>query len=102
MVLGNAQEIRAHAQAMKEMASQDATHPHSAGTAITVPPGQTREWVVTFPQATELQMACLIPGHYEAGMHGKLSVLPSDARVDTPLERAPSAKGEHPHGAHAH
>lgn len=36
-----------------------------------VEPGKTAEIVWTFSKATELQFACNIPGHYEAGMVGE-------------------------------
>jgi uncharacterized cupredoxin-like copper-binding protein len=37
--------------------------------------GETGEVTVTFPTDTTLytDVACLIPGHYEAGMHAELS-----------------------------
>ena len=76
MVLGSPQEIAAHAQAMKQAASAggQAQHAHGTGVEITLGAGQKAEWVVSFPQATVLEMACLIPGHYEAGMKGKVQV----------------------------
>jgi uncharacterized cupredoxin-like copper-binding protein len=82
MVLGSDEAIRAHAQAMKQAAAQgnaptnghDNTHSHGTGAAIAVAAGQTGELVVTFPQAATLQMACLIPGHFEAGMIGRIVV----------------------------
>jgi hypothetical protein len=39
-----------------------------------VKPGETKEWVIRFDQAQTLQMACLIPGHFEAGMKGQVIV----------------------------
>jgi uncharacterized cupredoxin-like copper-binding protein len=97
MVLGNHAAIRAHAEAMKQAAAQgnaptnahDSAHSHGTGAAITVAAGQTGELVVTFPQATTLQMACLIPGHYEAGMRGTVTV-------------GAAAAPRHDHGAHKH
>ena len=95
MVLGSDEDIRAHAEAMKQGAGHEAGHSHGTGAAISVAAGQTGELVVTFPKATRLQMACLIPGHYEAGMRGTLQVL----ATKTPPNK-PSA--EHDHGAHKH
>lgn len=99
MVLGSDEDIRAHVEAMKQAAAKGSSHgsdhPHGTGAAISVAAGQTGELVVTFAQATRLQMACLIPGHYEAGMRGTLQVL----ATKTPPNK-PSA--EHDHGAHKH
>ena len=72
MVLGDAAQIQAHAKAMKSTASH--AHSHDQGTALSVPAGQKREWVVKFGQAGRLQVACLVPGHYEAGMRGTIDV----------------------------
>jgi uncharacterized cupredoxin-like copper-binding protein len=99
MVLGSDQDIRAHAEAMKQAAAKGTAHEedhhHGTGAAISVAAGQTGELVVTFAQATRLQMACLIPGHYEAGMRGTLQVL---AQPTSPNK--PSAK--HDHSTHKH
>jgi hypothetical protein len=51
---------------------------------------------VTFPQASTLQMACLIPGHYEAGMRGKVLVLMAAAGAASP------PKDAHDHSKHRH
>jgi uncharacterized cupredoxin-like copper-binding protein len=102
MVLGEPQEIAAHAQAMKaaESSGQDSHHSHGTGMAITVGAGQTGELVVSFPSAMTLQMACLIPGHYEAGMRGTLKVLPAGAAtLQTPSAQPAKA---HDHSNHQH
>jgi uncharacterized cupredoxin-like copper-binding protein len=39
-----------------------------------VPAGKTGEIVWTFNRAGEFDFACLIPGHYQAGMVGKVRV----------------------------
>ena len=76
MVLGSDADIREHAQAMQQGQAHHDGHSHGTGAAITVPAGQKGELVVRFDQATTLQMACLIPGHYEAGMRGTITVKP--------------------------
>ena len=82
MVLGNEAAIAEHAQAMRQGQGHEAGHAHGTGAAITVAAGQTGEMVVHFAQATTLQMACLIPGHYEAGMRGTVKVQAPQARQD--------------------
>ncbi len=92
MVLGSDENIRLHAEAMKQAAAKGSAqredHHHGTGAAISVAAGQTGELVVTFAQATLLQMACLVPGHYEAGMRGTLEVK--------------ATKADHDHSAHKH
>jgi uncharacterized cupredoxin-like copper-binding protein len=99
MVLGSDEEIRLHAQAMQQGAGHEAGHSHGSGAAITVEPGQKGEVVVRFAQAQKLQMACLIPGHYEAGMRGTVNVVSASALVST---AAPTAPASHDHSAHKH
>jgi uncharacterized cupredoxin-like copper-binding protein len=74
MVLGSDADIRAHAQAMQQGTGHGEGHSHGTGAAITVAAGKTGEMVVKFDQASTLQMACLVPGHYEAGMRGTVNV----------------------------
>jgi len=96
MVLGSDEEIREHAQAMQQGTGHNDGHSHDSGAAITVPAGHKGELVVKFDQAATLQMACLIPGHYEAGMRGTLRV--SDAAAPAPVSKA----GDHDHSTHKH
>ncbi len=93
LVLGTDEDIREHAEAMKK--GTDHSHSHAGGAAISLAPGRSGELVVTFPKAGTVQMACLIPGHYEAGMRGRVQV--SDAV--TPAK--PASKG-HDHSTHKH
>ncbi len=70
MVLGTTAELKEHAELMKrfpEMEHADANMAHVA-------PGASGDIVWQFTQAGEYQFACLIPGHYEAGMVGKVVV----------------------------
>ena len=71
LVIGSENTIREHARAMK----QGGAHSHTrSGAAISVAPGKTGELVVTLREPAVLQMACLVPGHYEAGKRGTLTV----------------------------
>ena len=45
---------------------------HDDPNSVLVAPGETKELVWKFASATELEFACNIPGHYEAGMVGKV------------------------------
>lgn len=45
---------------------------HDDPNAVLLPPGGTGEIVWTFPNATDLEFACNLPGHSDAGMTGKI------------------------------
>jgi uncharacterized cupredoxin-like copper-binding protein len=47
---------------------------HDDPNAQTVEPGKQKEILWRFTKSGEFEFACLIPGHYEAGMHGKVLV----------------------------
>ena len=97
LVLGTDQQIREHAQQMQKGGSHDAHGHDSAGfAAVEVEPGKTGELVIRFAQPGSYQMACLVPGHYEAGMRGALQVSAS-----SPAPAAPKAT-DHDHSTHKH
>ena len=111
LVLGSDADIRAHAQAMKEGHAHNhgSGSPHGGGAgsamALEVPPGQSRDWVLRFTQAGQWQMACLVPGHYEAGMRGALTVKAqaSQASQTSQGSQAASAPASAaPHHDHSH
>ncbi len=103
MVLGSDAEIRQHAQAMQQGAGHEAGHSHGSGAAITVAAGQKGELVVRFAQAQKLQMACLIPGHYEAGMRGTVNVVSASTSTPVAAPKAPAVPShEHDHSTHKH
>jgi uncharacterized cupredoxin-like copper-binding protein len=57
------------------MAGMDhGTMKHDDPNSVLVEPGKTSELTWTFTKATNLEFACNIPGHYQAGMVGKLTV----------------------------
>ena len=96
MVLGSDDEIREHAQAMQQGTGHRDGHSHGTGASIEVAAGHKGELVVKFDQAATLQMACLIPGHYEAGMRGTVKVSEAFAPAAKPQAT------EHDHSAHKH
>jgi uncharacterized cupredoxin-like copper-binding protein len=108
MVLGNAQDIAAHAKEMQAMAaSSHSSHEHQHGSgagaiAVSVPAGEVREWVVKFDEAIELEIACLVPGHYEAGMKGKLNVQAAGSKAAEAVSTKPASPAAHDHSQHKH
>lgn len=47
---------------------------HDDPNSVRLDPGASAEIVWTFSNEGRFQFACLIPGHYESGMHGALDV----------------------------
>ena len=47
---------------------------HDDPNAVRLEPGESAEIIWTFAKPGKFEFACLIPGHYEAGMHGPLTV----------------------------
>lgn len=70
MVLGTKKAIAEHAELMKKFPEME----HADANMAHVKPGKSREIVWKFTKAGEFQFACLQPGHFEAGMVGKLTV----------------------------
>jgi len=52
------------------------TMAHDDPNSVLLEPGQSAEIVWTFTKTADLEFACNVPGHYDAGMVGKLSVRP--------------------------
>jgi uncharacterized cupredoxin-like copper-binding protein len=69
-VIGTKKELDAHAEMMIKHPGMEHDEPYMAHVA----PGQTGEIVWTFNRAGEFDFACLIAGHYQAGMVGKILV----------------------------
>ncbi|MEJ8826969.1 cupredoxin family protein [Variovorax humicola] len=70
MVLGTPQELKEHAALMKKFPEMEHSEPNMAH----VKPSKDGEIVWQFTKAGEFQFACLQPGHFEAGMVGKVTV----------------------------
>ena len=70
MVLGTGTSLAEHAELMKKHPGMEHDEPHM----LHVTPGATGEMVWQFTQVGEFRYGCLIPGHYEAGMAGKVKV----------------------------
>jgi uncharacterized cupredoxin-like copper-binding protein len=69
-VIGTKAELEAHAALMKKYPNMEHDEPYMAHVA----PGKTGEIVWTFNRAGEFDFACLLPGHYDAGMTGRIRV----------------------------
>ncbi|CAM4023600.1 cupredoxin family protein [Pseudomonas wadenswilerensis] len=79
-----------HARHQKEMLAMQGQMDHSAmghggmdhgasmqhddPNTVMVEPGKSAELTWTFSQSTPIEFACNVPGHYQAGMVGKLTI----------------------------
>ena len=88
LVLGSIKDLQAHAKAMQKFPDME----HEEPNILTVAPGAQGELVWHFTKAMTLDFACLRPGHYEAGMKGKIEVAKGKAPV----------KSKEQHDAHKH
>lgn len=73
-VIGTRKENQAHAELMKKFPGMEHDEPYMAHVA----PGKTAEIIWTFNRPGEFEFACLIAGHYEAGMKGTIKVVADD------------------------
>lgn len=70
MVIGTLAELQEHAALMKKFPDMEHDEPWMAH----VKPGATQEVVWQFNRPGEFHYACLVAGHFEAGMVGKVIV----------------------------
>ena len=81
-VIGTRAENARHAEMMVKHPNMEHDEPYMAHVA----PGKTGEIVWTFNRPGTFEFACLIAGHYQAGMVGTITVAPAGRRgsFDTP------------------
>lgn len=73
-VIGSKSELDAHAALMAKFPNMEHDEPYMAH----VPAGATGSIVWRFNRAGNFDFACLIAGHYQAGMVGKIIVKPGN------------------------
>ncbi|MCC4299059.1 MAG: plastocyanin/azurin family copper-binding protein [Aurantimonas coralicida] len=69
-VMDTSGSIQEHKEVMERFPEMEHADPNS----ISLQPGETGEILWTFTNTGDFEFACLIPGHYESGMHGPLTV----------------------------
>jgi uncharacterized cupredoxin-like copper-binding protein len=74
--LGTEQELLDHLEEMKQFPDMEHDEPNK----ITLAPGKSGDIVWQFTQSGTVHFACLIPGHFEAGMKGTVDVAPAWAQ----------------------
>ena len=60
-------------QWMKEMAKKDHTMAHKHANSLLLEPKEKGEIIWKFSSSAKLEIACNVPGHYEAGMVAKIT-----------------------------
>ncbi|TFZ05005.1 cupredoxin domain-containing protein [Ramlibacter rhizophilus] len=73
LVIGTRAALDEHAALMKKHRGMEHDEPHMAHVA----PDRTGELVWNFNRPGDFHFACLIPGHYDAGMTGTIRVVPT-------------------------
>ena len=53
---------------MKEMSKKDPSMAHSHNNSVLLSPGERGELIWKFSNSVNIEAACNVPGHYEAGM----------------------------------
>ena len=71
VVIGTKKELDAHAALMVKFPNMEHDEPYMAHVA----PGKSQNLIWTFNRPGEFEFACLIAGHYQAGMVGKITVV---------------------------
>jgi uncharacterized cupredoxin-like copper-binding protein len=71
-VMGTRKDLDEHAELMRRFPNMEHDEPYMAH----VPPGKTGEIVWTFNRPGTFGFACLIGGHFQAGMIGNIKVVP--------------------------
>jgi len=70
MVLGTMQDLKQHAEMMQKHPGMEHDDPYMTHVA----PGKSETLVWHFTQAGEFHYGCLVAGHFEAGMMGRIIV----------------------------
>ena len=69
-VLGTDKELKDHYQQMQKFPEME----HDDPNMVTVEPGKSGEVIWKFTTSGMVDFACLLPGHYDAGMKGSIDV----------------------------
>jgi uncharacterized cupredoxin-like copper-binding protein len=89
LVIGTDKELAEHAELMKKHPGMEHDEPYMAHVAA----GKKGEVLWQFTEAGTFKFACLIPGHFEAGMVGTIVVEPRSASSSASSPALSTAKG---------
>lgn len=77
-VIGDIRAQKDHAEMMRKMPNMK----HAHDNALSLAPGETKVLLWQFGNDGELEIACHVAGHYEAGMRGKVLINKEDKHDD--------------------
>jgi uncharacterized cupredoxin-like copper-binding protein/Cu/Ag efflux protein CusF len=86
-VIGTPKENAEHAALMLKFPDMEHSEPYM----VHVPPGKTGEIIWTFNKPGDFDFACLIAGHYQAGMRGSIHVSALGKSVPSAAAAAPAS-----------
>ena len=69
-VMDTQENVLEHKAAMEKNPDME----HADDNSLSLEPGEKGQIIWTFAKSGDFAFACLIPGHYESGMHGPLKV----------------------------
>lgn len=72
LVIGTPEELDAHAKLMEKFPEMEHEEAHMSH----VPPSGSGDIIWRFNRAGQFDFACLIAGHFQAGMRGRITVTP--------------------------
>lgn len=73
--LGDAATQKAHRVEMAKMMEKGTMMGHDDANAVMLMPNKRKALIWKFTKTGKFEFACNIPGHYESGMHGKITVI---------------------------
>ena len=82
----------ANVQKHREVMQKNPDMVHADDNTIRLAPKEKGEIIWKFAKAGEFKFACMIPGHYESGMHGPLKVTGKAGAAMVPAEKPAATK----------
>ena len=64
-----------HMEHGEMMMNNPTMHHGPGGNTVTIKPGETQTLIWKFIESENIEAACNIPGHYQAGMHSTMNIL---------------------------
>jgi uncharacterized cupredoxin-like copper-binding protein len=92
MVIGSVEDIKAHNELMERFPGME----HDEPNMVDLESGQKGEIIWQFTEMGQFQFACLVTGHFEAGMKGVINV------VKAPVKAKPKSQTPEDHSNHQH
>ena len=92
MVIGSVEDIKAHNELMERFPGME----HDEPNMVDLQSGEKGEIIWQFTEVGQFQFACLVTGHFEAGMKGVINVVKASAKAK-PKSQTPEDHSTHQH-----